>query len=159
MLAWLSILAHVNKDQNRSLYEKVAKAAPGDISEHNLRQCSHTNSTFPASIICPPAHIRGTLHGTPSVHLAMAGSADVCAQSRQLWRGRLAGLHLPGGGDKQTKQLVTVEQVVKAHWAQYGRNFYQRYDYEVHLCRSPPHRSTLSCFYMAAPLLGDKQFC
>mmetsp|Transcript_8825 Transcript_8825/g.26425 ORF Transcript_8825/g.26425 Transcript_8825/m.26425 type:complete len:603 (+) Transcript_8825:130-1938(+) len=68
VLAWLSILAHVNKDQNRSLYEKVAKAAPG--------------------------------------------------------------LHLPGGGDKQTKQLVTVEQVVKAHWAQYGRNFYQRYDYE-----------------------------
>ena len=29
VLAWLSILAHVNKDQNRNLFEKVAKAAPG----------------------------------------------------------------------------------------------------------------------------------
>lgn len=29
VLAWLSILAHVNKDQNRNVFEKVAKAAPG----------------------------------------------------------------------------------------------------------------------------------
>lgn len=48
---------------------------------------------------------------------------------------KCAGLHLPGGGDKQSKQLVTVEHLVKAHWAEYGRNFYQRYDYEV---RPPP---------------------
>ena len=27
-------------------------------------------------------------------------------------------------------QLVTVEQIVKEHWAKYGRNYYTRYDYE-----------------------------
>jgi phosphoglucomutase len=38
-----------------------------------------------------------------------------------------------GGGhehDKQSQSLLTVEQVVKEHWAKYGRNFYTRYDYE-----------------------------
>jgi phosphoglucomutase len=29
VLAWLSVLAYVNKDQNRNLLEKVAHAAPG----------------------------------------------------------------------------------------------------------------------------------
>merc|ERR1712086_745989 len=29
-----------------------------------------------------------------------------------------------------TKPLLTVEQIVKDHWATYGRNYYQRYDYE-----------------------------
>jgi phosphoglucomutase len=32
---------------------------------------------------------------------------------------------VPVGG-----KLVSVEQVVKEHWAQYGRNFFSRYDYE-----------------------------
>jgi phosphoglucomutase len=68
VLAWLSVLAYVNKDQNRSLLETVAHAAPG--------------------------------------------------------------LHLPGGGDKQKRQLVTVEHLVRSHWAKYGRNYYTRYDYE-----------------------------
>lgn len=27
-------------------------------------------------------------------------------------------------------QLVTVEDIVKEHWAKYGRNYYTRYDYE-----------------------------
>merc|ERR1719450_958935 len=30
-----------------------------------------------------------------------------------------------GGG-----RLITVEDVAKAHWAEYGRNYYARYDYE-----------------------------
>jgi phosphoglucomutase len=68
VLAWLSILAYVNRDGHRSLLEQVAHKAPG--------------------------------------------------------------LHLPGGGEKQTKELVTVEQLVRAHWAKYGRNYYTRYDYE-----------------------------
>ena len=25
---------------------------------------------------------------------------------------------------------MTIEQIVKGHWAEYGRNYYQRYDYE-----------------------------
>ena len=29
-----------------------------------------------------------------------------------------------------SKPLVTIEQIVKEHWATYGRNFYRRYDYE-----------------------------
>lgn len=29
-----------------------------------------------------------------------------------------------------TKPLVRVEDIVRAHWAEYGRNYYQRYDYE-----------------------------
>ena len=29
-----------------------------------------------------------------------------------------------------SKPLVTVEQIAKAHWAEYGRNYYRRYDYE-----------------------------
>jgi phosphoglucomutase len=29
-----------------------------------------------------------------------------------------------------TKPLVTVEDIVKAHWAEFGRNYYRRYDYE-----------------------------
>jgi phosphoglucomutase len=28
------------------------------------------------------------------------------------------------------KKLVTVEDIVKAHWAEFGRNYYRRYDYE-----------------------------
>lgn len=30
----------------------------------------------------------------------------------------------------KSKPLVTVEQIVREHWAEYGRNYYQRYDYE-----------------------------
>jgi Phosphoglucomutase/phosphomannomutase, alpha/beta/alpha domain III len=29
------------------------------------------------------------------------------------------GLHLPGSGDKQTQQLVTVEHLVRSHWAKW----------------------------------------
>lgn len=28
-------------------------------------------------------------------------------------------------------KLVTVEDIVRQHWAAYGRHFYTRYDYEV----------------------------
>jgi phosphoglucomutase len=30
-----------------------------------------------------------------------------------------------------SKPLVTIEQIVKEHWKEYGRNFYRRYDYEA----------------------------
>ena len=29
-----------------------------------------------------------------------------------------------------TGKLITVEDIVRGHWAEYGRNYYQRYDYE-----------------------------
>lgn len=48
-----------------------------------------------------------------------------------------AGLHIGGGGGNKEKgaapvdgHLVSVEEIVKQHWATYGRNFYTRYDYE-----------------------------
>lgn len=28
------------------------------------------------------------------------------------------------------KKLVTVEDIVRNHWQQFGRNYYRRYDYE-----------------------------
>lgn len=48
----------------------------------------------------------------------------------QKFANKAQGLHLPGSEDRQRKQLVTVEMLVRAHWSQYGRNFYQRHDYE-----------------------------
>ena len=32
--------------------------------------------------------------------------------------------------DKPEGQLKTVEDIIKEHWVEYGRNYYQRYDYE-----------------------------
>lgn len=32
---------------------------------------------------------------------------------------------------KPGEKLVSVSDVVKEHWATYGRNFFSRYDYEV----------------------------
>ncbi len=26
--------------------------------------------------------------------------------------------------------MITVEEIVKSHWKEYGRNYYRRYDYE-----------------------------
>lgn len=33
--------------------------------------------------------------------------------------------------DKLEEKLVTVEDIVRQHWATYGRHYYTRYDYEV----------------------------
>jgi phosphoglucomutase len=32
--------------------------------------------------------------------------------------------------NKDSTELISVEKVVRDHWATYGRNYYQRYDYE-----------------------------
>merc|ERR1712086_1034657 len=29
------------------------------------------------------------------------------------------------------KKLISVEDIVRNHWSQFGRNYYRRYDYEV----------------------------
>ena len=34
------------------------------------------------------------------------------------------------GSARAEGRLVSVEEIVKEHWATYGRNFYTRYDYE-----------------------------
>ncbi len=33
--------------------------------------------------------------------------------------------------DTTDGELISVEQVVRDHWSIYGRNYYQRYDYEA----------------------------
>jgi phosphoglucomutase len=32
--------------------------------------------------------------------------------------------------NENSAKLISVEDIVKAHWKEYGRNYYQRYDYE-----------------------------
>lgn len=32
--------------------------------------------------------------------------------------------------NQDSQQLISVEQIVKEHWAKFGRNYYRRYDYE-----------------------------
>ena len=44
--------------------------------------------------------------------------------------GRASLVPNPGGAQPPGKPLVTVESIVKDHWATYGRNYYCRYDYE-----------------------------
>merc|ERR1719422_1747093 len=42
----------------------------------------------------------------------------------------LAWLQILAVKTEKAGKLVTVEDVAKEHWAQYGRNYYARYDYE-----------------------------
>jgi len=42
----------------------------------------------------------------------------------------LAWLQILAAKSAAANKLVTVEDVAKAHWAEYGRNYYARYDYE-----------------------------
>jgi len=32
--------------------------------------------------------------------------------------------------NKETEKLITVENILKDHWNEFGRNYYQRYDIE-----------------------------
>ena len=58
--------------------------------------------------------------GTGSLHIREKDGlwAVLC------WLSILASKNAPG------KPLVTVEDIVTDHWKTYGRNYYQRYDYE-----------------------------
>jgi len=42
----------------------------------------------------------------------------------------LAWLQILAVKSEQAGKIVTVEDVANAHWAEYGRNYYARYDYE-----------------------------
>ena len=42
----------------------------------------------------------------------------------------LAWLNILASKQKTGKPLVTVESIVRRHWAHFGRNYYARYDYE-----------------------------
>ncbi len=61
---------------------------------------------------------------------------------------------VPVGGEK-----VTVEQITKEHWAEYGRNFFSRYDYEG--CESEPcekmveHLRTVAAASKKGDMYGD----
>merc|ERR1711918_252459 len=55
--------------------------------------------------------------------------ADHVREKDGMWA-VLAWLQILSVKTEQQGKLVTVEDVAKAHWAEYGRNHYARYDYE-----------------------------
>jgi len=55
--------------------------------------------------------------------------ADHVREKDGMWA-VLAWLQILASKTKETKELATPESVAKAHWKEYGRNYYARYDYE-----------------------------
>lgn len=55
--------------------------------------------------------------------------ADHVREKDGMWA-VLAWLQILAVKTQRAGKLVTVEDVAKAHWAEYGRNYYARYDYE-----------------------------
>merc|ERR1719379_1886375 len=55
--------------------------------------------------------------------------ADHVREKDGMWA-VLAWLQILAAKTEKTGQLVTPEDVARAHWAEYGRNYYARYDYE-----------------------------
>merc|ERR1719323_1552428 len=55
--------------------------------------------------------------------------ADHVREKDGMWA-VLAWLQILAAKSEAAGKLVTVEDVAKAHWAEYGRNYYARYDYE-----------------------------
>jgi len=55
--------------------------------------------------------------------------ADHVREKDGMWA-VLAWLQILASKTKEAGKLVSVEDVAKAHWAEYGRNYYARYDYE-----------------------------
>merc|ERR550525_2091535 len=55
--------------------------------------------------------------------------ADHVREKDGMWA-VLAWLQILAAKTEASGKLVTVEEVARAHWAEYGRNYYARYDYE-----------------------------
>merc|ERR1711972_736691 len=55
--------------------------------------------------------------------------ADHVREKDGMWA-VLAWLQILAVKSQKEGRLVSVEDVAKAHWAEYGRNYYARYDYE-----------------------------
>merc|ERR1719469_397511 len=55
--------------------------------------------------------------------------ADHVREKDGMWA-VLAWLQILASKTKEIKELATPESVAKAHWKEYGRNYYARYDYE-----------------------------
>jgi len=55
--------------------------------------------------------------------------ADHVREKDGMWA-VLAWLQILAAKTEASGKLVTVEDVARAHWAEYGRNYYARYDYE-----------------------------
>ena len=57
--------------------------------------------------------------------------SEHCREKDGLWA-VLCWLQILADINKDTPagSLISVDQIVRAHWAEYGRNYYQRYDYE-----------------------------
>merc|ERR1719356_1638029 len=55
--------------------------------------------------------------------------ADHVREKDGMWA-VLAWLQILAVKTEKAGRLVSVEDIAKAHWAEYGRNYYARYDYE-----------------------------
>merc|ERR550537_774455 len=55
--------------------------------------------------------------------------ADHVREKDGMWA-VLAWLQILAAKSQKAKKLVSVEEVANAHWKEYGRNYYARYDYE-----------------------------
>merc|ERR1711881_699489 len=75
---------------------------------------------FPDKPVCTPFICGEESFGT---------GADHVREKDGMWA-VLAWLQILAAKTAQAGQLVSVEDVAKAHWQEYGRNYYARYDYE-----------------------------
>lgn len=69
---------------------------------------------------------------SPSTFFLLTGS-DHIREKDGIWA-VLAWLSIIAHKNKENlggEKLVTVEDIVRQHWATYGRHYYTRYDYEV----------------------------
>jgi len=78
-----------------------------------------------------PKYFPDTKQYTPFIcgEESFGTGADHVREKDGMWA-VLAWLQVLAVKSEQSGALVTVEDVAKAHWAEYGRNYYARYDYE-----------------------------
>merc|ERR1712194_281989 len=78
-----------------------------------------------------PKYFKDTKVYTPFIcgEESFGTGADHVREKDGMWA-VLAWLQILASKIKETKELATPETVAKAHWKEYGRNYYARYDYE-----------------------------
>ena len=76
-----------------------------------------------------PRRGRGAAATPPPTRCKIGTGSDHVREKDGLWA-VLAWLQILASHNAPESPLVTVEAIVKTHWATYGRNYYCRYDYE-----------------------------
>jgi len=81
--------------------------------------------------------------------------ADHVREKDGMWA-VLAWLNILAAKSQKAKKLVSIEDVSKEHWAEYGRNYYARYDYEG--VDKPKSEAMMEAMKAKAGSLVGKQF-